>query len=479
MHVLIDVSNVCRDHRGWQATDVRVAKKAGLPLPPPEKERKDAVLERYFAVREAARQKWGKDATVRGWADASLIRRFADAERESYRRLVTSGEIREATEADDPLLADAKTLHALVISKDNFRGKRGPGAHDWLNGTADRLWEPRVNLVDGRVEVSLIGRRLSDISDSSVRRGANDDLIKANRLTDQDLEHDYRCTNATCPHGRRAKLAVFPMRTGTGGKLLCPACQVEVERLGRRSEPVKRWSNQKAQRRQARLTDGADDLAGLPPLDGLPRTGDLGGFHDARTTPAVAPAAPDPAAPDPSWTARTSPATPWTTPQPAVPPTVADTPGWDNGPGGGTGAAAPSWQGAAQTTAPVLTPEAAPGARALHIEVDVRGRRVHTVTVRAGLVVLGRLADIRQILPKGELGLDIAADLGEEAWDVSRRHMVIRLTDEGTVTLLDTSFNGVCLDGRPMARDTHVAWTGQGISILDEQVRVRLRLSHG
>ncbi|MDF3300050.1 FHA domain-containing protein [Streptomyces tropicalis] len=469
MHVLIDVSNVCRDHRGWQTTDIQLARAADLPPPPPVKERREAVLERYLAVREAARNKWGKSARIRGWADSSLIRRFSEADRELYRHLVAAQEIREAAEADDPLLRDAKTLRAVVISKDNFRGKRGEGAHDWLNGTTDRLWEPQAKLVGNQVKVSLIPRRLSDISDSSVRRGANDDLIKANNLTDEDLEYDYRCTNPTCPLGRKDKLAVFPMRPlGRTGDLLCPKCSVKVVRIGRRNEPVKRWKNQKSQRQQARATEGSEELLRLPPLDGLPLSGELGAVRAGPTTDSSAASVPPRAAVA-------------DVPQPMFAPSPPDTIGWGTSDGIGepTGAPVPSWQASAPIPAPASAPDHAMVSRFLHLEIDIRGRRVHTETVPPGRVVLGRLPTARETLPKGELGLNISSDLGEEAWDVSRRHMVIRFTEEGTVSLLDTSVNGVCLDGEPMARDSHVPWTGQRISILDGQIQVRLRVAHG
>ncbi|MER5399590.1 FHA domain-containing protein [Streptomyces sp. NPDC002599] len=478
VHVLIDVSNVCRDHRGWQATDVQVARAADLPLPPPEREREDAVLDRYIAVCEAARRKWGKDARIRGWADSSLFRRFGEADRERYRRLVADQEIREADEADDPLLSDAKALRAVVISKDNFRGKRGHGDHDWLNGTTDRLWEPTVALVGGRVKVDLNARKLSDISDSSVRRGANDDLIKANGLTDEDLQYDYRCVGPDCPLGRKDRMAVFPLRAagGAAGDLICPKCSVKVVRTGRRSEPVKRWKNKNEQRRQARTADsgGPDDFLELPPLDGLPSTGELSGLRAgeaAPTRPSAAGVPPRAAAPDAS--------------RQVFAPTAPDTLRWDlpGGPEEPAGTSAPPWQAPspAPAPAPVTVPAPVSGAasRVLRVDVDVRGRRVHTESLGPGRIVLGRLAAARETLPKGETGLNISAGLGEEARDVSRRHLVIRFDEDGTVTLLDTSVNGVTLEGRPMPSDTHVRWTGERISMLDEQIQVRLHLAHG
>ncbi|MFF3639399.1 FHA domain-containing protein [Streptomyces sp. NPDC002250] len=492
--VLIDVSNICRKHDKWQKYDEAQALAAGKPLPPPPGERKGtAELERYILVKKAAQQHFGHGTKVRGWADNSLFQLLSRADRELHRRLVTRKEISVAGEADDPLLEEAELLGAVIISHDNYRGKRGSAGHHWLDGTTDRVYEPVIVGEGTRKRVKLAARSIVLVSDSSARRAAKADQVKANQLSDDDVAWDYRCTSQGCLHSARPKLNVLPVKTSKSAPLVCPSCARPVERLGPREQELQLWTNRKEQRkarelRDRQLQEQAAQL-GLPSLNAIPMTGALG-------TPA--PVAPAPAASVAGTAASIAPPPVSSGVHPAVslpettwgiaaeaPPAVTDF--------GMPGAhprlavARPVTPAVAQQAAKadplaVFAPSTAHAepaglpAPALEVVVEAPGGQVHSETSGPGEIVLGRMRVLVERGPDGALNLDISRPLGRDADEVSRRHLVIRLSDQGQVTLLDGSVNGVWLDNRRMPADTLVPWTGQRIALAEGRIGVRLQL---
>jgi hypothetical protein len=170
------------------------------------------------------------DATITAIADASLLHHIDDPV--ALRAAIASGEIVVAPgDADDLILERAFALDALVVTRDNFLGKRR--TYPDIQNDHTRFFAPRAH--SGKIR--FVARHMRVFTDDEIREAERKDLKKAKRADSEQLRKRYLCTShpSTCPYGGQ-ELPPHEPPVFRGGQPYCSRCDSVAEEVAQQDQ---------------------------------------------------------------------------------------------------------------------------------------------------------------------------------------------------------------------------------------------------